>query len=108
MSADKRQEVFRNVVQKRIRQFSRLEKVFYGAIILTATVMAVGLIYLQSRNIQLQQTISELNTELNTKQTEYNNAKQEVNELMQRKRIVEVAEEAGLQPKSESIQKVEE
>ncbi|MGT2829414.1 cell division protein FtsL [Streptococcus hillyeri] len=107
MPEDKRQEALSQVVQRRIRQFTRLEKAFYGTIILTAIVMAISLIYIQSRNLQLQQTISELNGELNLKQTEYNNAKQEVNELLQRERIIKVAEEAGLVPRSENIQKVE-
>lgn len=107
MPEDKRQEALSQVVQRRIRQFTRLEKAFYGTIILTAIVMAISLIYIQSRNLQLQQTISELNGELNLKQTEYNNAKQEVNELLQRERIIKIAEEAGLVPRSENIQKVE-
>lgn len=107
MPEDKRQEALSQVVQRRIRQFTRLEKAFYGTIILTAIVMAISLIYIQSRNLQLQQTISELNGELNLKQTEYNNAKQEVNELLQRERIIKIAEEAGLAPRSENIQKVE-
>lgn len=107
MSEDKRQEALSQILQRRLRQFTRLEKAFYGTVILTAIVMAISLIYLQSRNLQLQQTISELNGELNLKQTEYNNAKQEVNELLQRERIIKVAEEAGLVPRSENIQKVD-
>ncbi|MGT2683176.1 cell division protein FtsL [Streptococcus porci] len=107
MPEDKRQEALSQILQRRIRQFTRLEKAFYGTVILTAIVMAISLIYLQSRNLQLQQTISELNGELNLKQTEYNNAKQEVNELLQRERIIKAAEEAGLVPRSENIQKVD-
>lgn len=107
MSEDKRQEALSQILQRRLRQFTRLEKAFYGTVILTAIVMAISLIYLQSRNLQLQQTISELNGELNLKQTEYNNAKQEVNELLQRERIIKAAEEAGLVPRSENIQKVD-
>ncbi|MFC5632056.1 MULTISPECIES: cell division protein FtsL [Streptococcus] len=107
MTEDKRQTALSQAVQRRFRQFTRLEKAFYGTIILTAIVMAISLIYIQSRNLQLQQTISELNGELNLKQTEYNNAKQEVNELLQRERIIKVAEEAGLVPRSENIQRVE-
>lgn len=107
MPEDKRQEALSQILQRRIRQFTRLEKAFYGTVILTAIVMAISLIYLQSRNLQLQQTISELNGELNLKQTEYNNAKQEINELLQRERIIKVAEEAGLVPRSENIQKVD-
>lgn len=107
MSEKKKQEAISQTLQRRFRQFTRLEKAFYGTVILTAIVMAISLIYIQSRNLQLQQMISELNGEFNMKQTEYNNAKQEVNELLRRERIIKIAEESGLVPRSENIQKVE-
>ncbi|MGT2742354.1 cell division protein FtsL [Streptococcus plurextorum] len=107
MSADKQQEALTQMVQRRFRQFTRLEKVFYATIIISAITMAISLIYLQSKNLQLQQVISELNGSLNTQQTEYNNAKQEVNELLQRERVIKIAEEAALEPRTDSIQKVE-
>ncbi|MCS4488621.1 cell division protein FtsL [Streptococcus sp. SQ9-PEA] len=94
-------------LQHRIRKFSRIEKAFYASIILTAIIMAVGIIFLQSRNLQQRQEISHLNSQITQKQTEYDDVKQEVNELMTRERVTEIAKKAGLSNKTGNIQKVD-
>ncbi|MEX2804593.1 cell division protein FtsL [Streptococcus sp. H31] len=106
MTNEKRTEAVTNVLQKRIRTFSRIEKVFYGAIILTAITMAVSIVYLQSRNLQVQQEITQLNSQINDKETELNNAKQEVAELSGRDRIVQIATESGLNSENANISEV--
>ncbi|EHJ53309.1 cell division protein FtsL [Streptococcus macacae] len=107
MTNEKRSEALSQALQKRIRTFSRLEKAFYGAIIITAVTLAVSIIYLQSRNLQVQQEISRLNSQINDKETEYNNAKQEVNELSRYDRISKIAQKAGLTVQKDNIKKVE-
>lgn len=92
---------------KRIRTFSRIEKAFYATIIITAITMAVSIIYLQSRKLQLQQDITSLNSQISDQKIELNNAKQEVNELSRRDRIVDIAGKAGLSNRNENIKKVE-
>lgn len=87
MTNEKRSEALSQALQKRIKTFTRLEKAFYGAIIITAITLAVSIIYLQSRSLQIQQGISHLNSQINDRETEYNNAKQEVNELSRYDRI---------------------
>ena len=96
MTNEKRSEALSQALQKRIKTFTRLEKAFYGAIIITAITLAVSIIYLQSRSLQIQQEISHLNSQINDRETEYNNAKQEVNELSRYDRIAEIAQKAGL------------
>ncbi|AND80383.1 cell division protein FtsL [Streptococcus pantholopis] len=106
MTNEKRTEAVTKVLQKRIRTFSRIEKAFYGAIILTAIIMAVSIVYLQSRNLQVQQEITQLNSQINDKETELNNAKQEVAELSGRDRIVQIATESGLNSENANISEV--
>ena len=106
MTNEKRTEAVTNVLQKHIRTFSRIEKAFYGAIILTAITMAVSIVYLQSRNLQVQQEITNLNSQINDKETELNNAKQEVAELSGRNRILQIATESGLSSENASISEV--
>ena len=107
MTNEKRTQAVSNALQKRIRTFSRIEKAFYAAIIITAITMAVSIIYLQSRKLQLQQEITRLNSQISDKRTDLNNAKQEVNELSRRDRIVEIAGEGGLSNHNDNIKKVE-
>ena len=105
MTDKHRNEAISNALKRRIRKFSRIEKVFYGAIILTAITMAVSIIYLQSRNLQVQQEITNLNSQISDMQTDYDNAKQEVNELTSRDRIEQIAGNAGLTSQQDNIKK---
>ena len=107
MTNEKRSEALSQALQKRIKTFTRLEKAFYGAIIITAITLAVSIIYLQSRSLQIQQEISHLNSRINDRETEYNNAKQEVNELSRYDRIAEIAQKAGLTVQKDNIKKVD-
>ncbi|KKC20850.1 MULTISPECIES: cell division protein FtsL [Streptococcus] len=107
MTNEKRTQAVSNALQKRIRTFSRIEKAFYATIIITAISMAVSIIYLQSRKLQLQQDITSLNSQISDQKIELNNAKQEVNELSRRDRIVDIAGKAGLSNRNENIKKVE-
>ncbi|ALT81388.1 MULTISPECIES: cell division protein FtsL [Streptococcus] len=107
MTDKHRNEAISNALKRRIRKFSRIEKVFYGSIILTAIIMAVSIIYLQSRNLQVQQEITNLNSQISDMQTDYDNAKQEVNELTSRDRIEQIAGNAGLTSQQDNIKQVE-
>lgn len=107
MTDKHRNEAISNALKRRIRKFSRIEKVFYGSIILTAITMAVSIIYLQSRNLQVQQEITNLNSQISDMQTDYDNAKQEVNELTNRNRIEQIAGNAGLTSRQDNIKQVE-
>ena len=79
--ADQPSQSRSNQLQERIRRFSRVEKAFYGSIILTAIVLAVSIIFMQTRILQVQSELTNLNTELKTKETELEDVQQEVNEL---------------------------
>lgn len=107
MNNETRTQAVTNALQKRIRTFSRIEKAFYSAMIITAIIMSVSIIYMQSRRLQLQQDITTLNSQISDKKTELNNAKQEVNELSRRDRIVDIAGKAGLSNRNDIIKKVD-
>lgn len=97
MANEKREErALREAIQRRFRKYSRLEIAFYGSIILAAVLMAVSTIYLQSRNLQVKQEITQINSQINEQETSLDNAKQEVNELTRSERITKIANDAGL------------
>lgn len=107
MNNETRTQAVTNALQKRIRTFSRIEKAFYSSMIITAIIMSVSIIYMQSRRLQLQQDITTLNSQISDKKTELNNDKQEVNELSRRDRIVDIAGKAGLSNRNDNIKKVD-
>ncbi len=104
---EQREDLTREAVARRVHRFTRVEIVFYGSIILTAIVMAVGTIYLQSRSQQVQQRVTQLNASIADEKTKYENAKQQVNELTAYDRISQVAQQAGLSITNDNIKKVE-
>ena len=87
MTDKHRNEAISNALKRRIRKFSRIEKVFYGSIILTAITMAVSIIYLQSRNLQVQQEITNLNSQISDMHSDSDISFHEVNESKCRERI---------------------
>lgn len=107
MTNNNRNIAISNALRKRMRTFNRIEKVFYGTAILTAIIMAISIVYLQSRNLEVQQEITNLNSQISDVQTEYNNAKQEVNELTSRDRIQKIARQEGLSSQQNNIKQVE-
>lgn len=107
MSREKRQEALTRAVQAHIRTLSRIEKAFYASIVVTAVMMAVSIVYLQSRMLQVQQEVTRLTRQIDEKETELNDAKQEVNELNRFDRLSKIAEEAGLKIQHANIGKVD-
>lgn len=104
MSAEqKTQSRFRS----RFRVLSRLEKAFYTSIIMTSITLAIGVVYIESRNQQMKQTITGWNRDISDAQSELNNTKQEINELTKYERISKIAAKYGLTIKNENIQPVE-
>ena len=74
-------------LQDRIRRFTRVEKAFYGSIVLTGIILAVSIIFSDLTN---------LNTELKTKETELEDIRQEVNELTRYERLSKLASSQGM------------
>ena len=78
-------------IQKRIRKFSRVEKAFYGSIILTAIILAVGIVFMQTKLLQVNHDLTEVNAQIESEQAELDNIKQEVNELTRYERLSQLA-----------------
>lgn len=107
MRRERRSDAVTAIIQQRIRTFSRIEKVFYSTVIVSMITLAISIIYLESRNMQFQQEITALNNKIAVRQTELDDAKQEVNELTRQERVKKIAEKAGLQNNRENIREVE-
>ena len=83
-------------LQDRIRRFTRVEKAFYGSIVLTGIILAVSIIFIQTRILQVQSDLTNLNMELKTKETELEDIRQEVNELTRYERLSKLASSQGM------------
>lgn len=103
---NKEHQIVNRAIRNHIRFTTRMEKAFYSAIVLTAIVMSIAVVFLQGRNQAIKQQITDLNSKISDEKTELNNAKQAVNELTNSDRIKEIANKAGLSINNDSIKSV--
>ena len=103
---NKEHQIDNRANRNHIRIMTRIEKAFYSAIVLTAIVMSISVVYLQGRNQAIKNQITDLNRKISDEKTELNNAKQAVNELTISDRIKEIATRAGLSINIVSIKSV--
>ena len=90
------------ILQDRFRRFSRVEKAFYGSIVLTAVILAISIVFMQTRILQVQSELTNLNTELEAKKTELADVRQEVNELTRYDRLSQLASSQGMKLQKEN------
>ncbi|HEM4680602.1 TPA: cell division protein FtsL [Streptococcus suis] len=103
MLQEKRREATMQVIGDKIRTFTRVEKAFYSSIVLSGLALAIGIIFMQTRLLQLQSGMAKVNQDISQKQIEINDAKQAVNELTRSARLMEIAEKAGLTFNNDNI-----
>ncbi|AEB82001.1 cell division protein FtsL [Streptococcus suis] len=103
MLQEKRREATMRVIGDKIRTFTRVEKAFYSSIVLSGLALAIGIIFMQTRLLQLQSGMAKVNQDISQKQIEINDAKQAVNELTRSARLMEIAEKAGLTFNNDNI-----
>ena len=69
--------------------------------------MAVSVVYMQTKLLQVQRDLTTLNTQIEEKKTELDDAKQEVNELIRSERLTGIADSQDLQLNNENIRAAE-
>ena len=90
------------ILQDHFRRFSRVEKAFYGSIVLTGVILAISIVFMQTRILQVQNQLTDLNTELETKKTELADVRQEINELTRYDRLSKLASSQGMKLQKEN------
>mgnify|MGYP000697793084 CR=1 FL=1 len=57
---NKEHQIVNRAIRNHIRFMTRMEKAFYSAIVLTAIVMSIAVVFLQGRNQAIKQQITDL------------------------------------------------
>ena len=102
-----KRETTSQLLQARIKRFTRVEKAFYLSIAITALVLAISVVYMQTKLLQVQNELTSVNAQIEEKKTELDDAKQEVNELIRSERLTGIAESQELQLYNENIRSAE-
>jgi len=61
---NKEHQIVNRAIRNHIRFMTRMEKAFYSAIVLTAIVMSIAVVFLQGRNQAIKQQITDLNSKI--------------------------------------------
>ena len=95
------------ILQARIQKCSRVEKAFYGARVLTAVILATSVVFMQTKLLQVQRDLTTVNSKIEAKRTELDDAKQEVNELIRSERLSKLASSQEMTQNNENIRTAE-
>ena len=102
-----KRETTSQLLQARIKRFSRVEKAFYLSIAITALVLAIFGLYLKPKILHFHCELTTVNAQIEEKKTELDDAKQEVNELIRSERLTGIADSQELQLNNENIRSAE-
>lgn len=103
MLEDKRRDLTMRIIEEKIRTFTRVEKAFYGSIVLSGLILAIGIIFMQTKLLQIQSDMASINQDISAKKLEIEDAKQAVNDLVRNARLLEIAEKEGLTLNNDNI-----
>jgi cell division protein FtsL len=103
MLEEKRRDLTMQVIEDKIKTFTRVEKAFYGSIVLSGLVLAIGIIFMQTKLLQVQSDMASVNQDISVKKLEIEDARQAVNDLVRNARLLEIAEKAGLTLNNDNI-----
>ncbi|MFR6876883.1 cell division protein FtsL, partial [Streptococcus pneumoniae] len=84
-----------------------VEKAFYFSIAVTTLIVAISIIFMQTRLLQVQNDLTKINAQIEEKKTELDDTKQEVNELLRAERLKEIANSKDLKLNNENIRSAE-
>ena len=103
MLEDKRRDMTMRIIEEKIRTFTRVEKAYYGSIVLSGLILAIGIIFMQTKLLQIQSDMASINQDISAKKLEIEDAKQAVNDLVRNARLLEIAEKEGLTLNNDNI-----
>ncbi|MGZ7204826.1 cell division protein FtsL, partial [Streptococcus pyogenes] len=54
MLEDKQRDLTMRVIEDKIKTFTRVEKAFYGSIVISGLILAIGIVFMQTKLLQVQ------------------------------------------------------
>ncbi|GFH41709.1 cell division protein FtsL [Lactococcus hodotermopsidis] len=91
------------LLRRKFSKLSTVEKVFYLSIIFSAVMLAVGMVFVRTKIIEVEQNTLEIQTEVSTKEDTLKLYDQQINELMNPDRVSGQAKDNGLKSNNENV-----
>ena len=88
---------------QKFKKLSNVEKVFYLSVIVTAIVLAIGMVFVRTKIIEVEQNTLTIQAEVTTKEDQLKAYDQQINELMTDDRVAKQASDSGLKMNNDNV-----
>lgn len=93
------------VLASKFRKFSGVEKVFYLSMVVAALVLAVGLLYVKTKTLEVQNNTMNLKTQISQQSTKSSEYDQQIQDLASPNRVIDSANQVGMKQTPSNVLK---
>ncbi|MCJ1968688.1 cell division protein FtsL [Pseudolactococcus carnosus] len=94
-----------DIFKSKFRNLTLVEKSFYLSIIFSVIVLSIGMVYVRTKIIEVEQNTLDTQTEVTTKETQLKTYDQKIDELMGKERVIKQANDNGIKSIPENVMK---
>lgn len=94
-----------DIFKSKFRNLTIVEKSFYLSIIFSVIVLSIGMVYVRTKIIEVEQNTLDVQTEVTTKETQLKTYDQKIDELMGKERVIKQANDNGIKSIPENVMK---
>lgn len=91
------------LLRSKFSKLSTVEKVFYLSVIFSAIMLAIGMVFVRTKIIEVEQNTLEIQTQVSVKEEQLQTYDQQINELMGANRVLKQAVDNGLKSNTENV-----
>ncbi|MCJ1977576.1 cell division protein FtsL [Pseudolactococcus paracarnosus] len=94
-----------DIFKSKFRNLTIVEKTFYLSIIFSVIILSIGMVYVRTKIIEVEQNTLDTQTEVTTKETQLKTYDQKIDELMGKERVIKQANDNGIKSIPENVMK---
>lgn len=94
------------ILRKRFSRLTVAERLFYLAVGISAVLMAVGIVFVRTKNLEVQSATNEMRINMLSTQTQISQYKQSIQDLTSSGKVGQVATDNGLSRANSTVIKV--
>ena len=91
------------LLTQKFKKLSNVEKVFYLSVIVTAIVLAIGMVFVRTKIIEVEQNTLTIQLQVIIKEDKLKAYDQQINELMTDDRVAKQASDSGLKMNNDNV-----
>lgn len=85
-----------DVIASRFKKVNGVEKIFYATMVISALIIAIGLLYIKTKTTEIESNTININTSIYQKQEKLSEYKQQIQDLAGNDSLYKISDKAGL------------